>query len=208
MAITIQLGISLDRSPCNGYLTDMPRTSDAKDRFIRTAARLVAKNGYHGTGLTELIELSGAPKGSFYHHFPGGKEELAAAVVAYAANRVGATIDHCFQRVSDFGEGVEELCEVIAGYFEESSWREGCPLAGIAINTVPESALLHAALRQGFGQWVNALAGHGRRFGLAPEIAQQKAERLAIGLEGAWLVARIRQDSTAFKHVPKMLAGI
>lgn len=186
----------------------MPRTSDAKVRFIRTAERLFAKNGYHGTGLTELIELSGAPKGSFYHHFPGGKEELAAAVVAYSAKMVGAAINHCFQNASDFREGTEKLCDVIAGYFEESSWREGCPLAGIAINTVPESPLLHAALRQGFGQWVSALSDHGRRFGLAPEVAQQKAEQLAIGLEGAWLVARVQQDRAAFGHVPKMLTGI
>ena len=55
----------------------MPRTSDAREMAIQIAERLFAEQGYAATGLTQIIEESGSPKGSFYFHFPGGKRQLA-----------------------------------------------------------------------------------------------------------------------------------
>ena len=52
----------------------MARPSDARSRLIRVASALFRQRGYDGVGLTEILEASGAPKGSFYHHFPEGKE--------------------------------------------------------------------------------------------------------------------------------------
>jgi AcrR family transcriptional regulator len=53
-------------------------TSDSRNRMIQSAALLFREHGYSGTGFRDVIEHSGAPRGSIYHHFPGGKEELAA----------------------------------------------------------------------------------------------------------------------------------
>jgi TetR/AcrR family transcriptional repressor of lmrAB and yxaGH operons len=71
MAITI----AASSQPC--YVHGMPRKTDARARAIATAERLFRIQGYTATGLTQIIEESGAPKGSFYFHFPRGKAQLA-----------------------------------------------------------------------------------------------------------------------------------
>ena len=68
----------------------MPRTTDARVKAIETAERLFRVQGYAATGLTQIIEESGSPKGSFYFHFPGGKRQLAdETLAAFRARTVG-----------------------------------------------------------------------------------------------------------------------
>ena len=83
----------------------MPRASDARSRLIRVAAALFRQRGYDGIGLAEILQASGAPKGSFYHHFPGGKEQLAEACIAHAGEQVGALIDAAMAEAPDFAVG-------------------------------------------------------------------------------------------------------
>jgi AcrR family transcriptional regulator len=59
----------------------MPRKTDARPRAIATAARLFRIQGYTATGLTQILKESGAPKGSFYFHFPRGKAQLAEEAI-------------------------------------------------------------------------------------------------------------------------------
>src|ERR1700761_2496536 len=70
------IAIVLSSKVC--YLYVMPRRTDARARAIATAERLFRIQGYTATGLTQIIEESGSPKGSFYFHFPRGKAPLAA----------------------------------------------------------------------------------------------------------------------------------
>src|SRR6266545_3697904 len=56
--------------------------SDSRDKIVESARTLLRRQGYHGTGLAQVIEVSGAPRGSVYYLFPGGKEEIAVAAVA------------------------------------------------------------------------------------------------------------------------------
>jgi TetR/AcrR family transcriptional repressor of lmrAB and yxaGH operons len=66
----------------------MTRRSDAREKAITTAARLFDRQGYHGTGLAQIIKESGSPRGSFYFHFPDGKEQLGIEAV-HAARAQG-----------------------------------------------------------------------------------------------------------------------
>src|ERR1700753_3938055 len=83
MAITIESS----RETC--YLRGMPRKTDARARAIATAERLFRIQGYTATGLTQILDDSGAPKGSFYFHSPRGKAQLAEeAIDQYVAARM------------------------------------------------------------------------------------------------------------------------
>jgi TetR/AcrR family transcriptional regulator, lmrAB and yxaGH operons repressor len=184
----------------------MPRTSTARDRFIDTAVKLFARRGYHGTGLSELIEASGAPKGSFYHHFPGGKDELTLAAIARASKRMAAGIDMSFQQAKSFDDGAMQLCALIAANFETSGWSEGCPLTGVGLDMGPDDTVVHDALRQGLDNWMSRLADHGVRLGLTRKTAQRRAERFTIAIEGAWMLARVRRSREPFLLVTGMSA--
>ena len=93
----------------------MPRRSDAKNKMIKTALLLFREKGYHGVGLAEILEQSGAPKGSFYHHFPGGKQELALAVLDAANRFMLRLIDNAFENAGTVEAAVDAVIDAIKG---------------------------------------------------------------------------------------------
>jgi TetR/AcrR family transcriptional regulator, lmrAB and yxaGH operons repressor len=66
---------------------------DTRSRILRAALRLFRRHGYHGVGINDILAEAQAPKGSMYHHFPAGKEEIAAAVVALITHGLLLMID-------------------------------------------------------------------------------------------------------------------
>src|ERR1700760_2850990 len=74
-----------------------PEASSSRDAFVSSTAKLLRRQGYAGTGLSEIVARSGAPRGSLYFHFPGGKEELARGGMQRAGEQlrraVRATMD-------------------------------------------------------------------------------------------------------------------
>src|SRR4051812_49001651 len=76
-----------DRHSKGGRLAEKA-LPDSKKRMVESAALLFREQGYSGTGFRDVIGHSGAPRGSIYHHFPGGKSELAAETVRYAGEVV------------------------------------------------------------------------------------------------------------------------
>lgn len=182
----------------------MPRQSKARENLIGTAVQLFRTKGYNGVGLTELLAVSGAPKGSFYHHFPGGKEELGVAALSLSDRVIGDLIEACFAASSNEREAVERLAETIAALFEKSSYRAGCPITSIAIDAMPQSASLTTAGQAVLTNWNEIAVKHAMRWGRTQGEAQAFADRLTIALEGAWLVARIRQSKAPFSNVVSM----
>ena len=65
----------------NALISLPPTAGDTRDRLLAAAQRLFRKHGYHATGLSDILQAAQAPKGSLYHHFPGGKEAIGVCVV-------------------------------------------------------------------------------------------------------------------------------
>jgi TetR/AcrR family transcriptional repressor of lmrAB and yxaGH operons len=181
----------------------MPRPSDARSRFIDTAAVLFRQRGYHGVGLSEIIEAAQAPKGSFYHHFPGGKEELAGEAVRRAGRAIGRTLDQVFEQSPSFEAGALTLATMIAGWFEGSDWSAGCPVTTVLLDTTPASPALSVATREVFEDWITKVAGHAERLSAAGD-PRERAIKLLVGLEGAWIVARTLRSAEPFRLAAAM----
>lgn len=62
----------------------MYNSQEKKEFILSKAATFISRKGYHGTGIQEILEACSIPKGSFYHYFPAGKEQLAADLAVYA----------------------------------------------------------------------------------------------------------------------------
>src|SRR3954462_5636802 len=105
--------------------------SDSRNRMIESAALLFREHGYSGTGFRDVIEHSGAPRGSIYHHFPGGKAELATETVRYAGAAIAAEIE----RLARDGDAVAVLRAFVGWWrhlLERSDFRAGCPVVAVA----------------------------------------------------------------------------
>ena len=172
----------------------MPRNSDAKSRLIKTAGHLFRAKGYSAVGLAEILSESGAPKGSFYHHFPGGKEELALAVIDKAGSYIIEIIDQAFENSISVADGVDTLVDNIALSFEKSGFQLGCPVTAFITELTPTNDAFRKKTNQVLESWIERMLFHSDR--LAPgNIEKQRFEAgfraLLMALEGAWIVCRV-----------------
>src|ERR1700704_520437 len=71
-------------------IVDHSSRTDARERMIRSAAMLFQERGVERTSFTDVLARSGAPRGSIYHHFPGGKAQLAEEATRYAGDFIAA----------------------------------------------------------------------------------------------------------------------
>lgn len=181
------------------------RQNATRDRFIEMTARLMSRRGYAAVGLNEIVEKSGAPKGSLYHHFPRGKTELAAAAVAWSAERFAATVAEAIAASPSVAAGLRRTAETLAGWMETSGFRDGSPLTIVAVETGAHDETLRQACAAGYalttGRIAAALEGEGCR----PAEAADLADWAVAALEGAVTLARVRQSAEPLRRLGRLL---
>jgi TetR/AcrR family transcriptional repressor of nem operon len=128
----------------------VPRTSDARDRIISTAARLFLERSYHGVGVEELCAAADVRKGSFYHYF-SSKTELAKAVIdlhahafqARLAGGPGATPAETLHAIPD------AIGAIQTAFYAQFGRSVGCPFGNMAaeLSTTDEPVRIHLAAR-------------------------------------------------------------
>ena len=126
-----------------------------RDKIIRATAQLLRQRGFAATGLADIIETSGAPKGSLYHYFPGGKDDIAVEALRYAGEKVRATLTELAGEQPSAAAVMRRYGAMVAGWLADSKFRDGCPIATTLLETaagVCEGAIAAApAGAGGFG---------------------------------------------------------
>ncbi|MFD6272698.1 TetR/AcrR family transcriptional regulator [Nocardia asteroides] len=171
-----------------------PRT-DSRQRFLDAAADLFHTQGYHATGVNQLVSAGGAPKGSFYFHFPGGKEQLAAEAVVQSAEALRALLTAALT-----AGDIDGVFAALSAMLTDSDFQRGCPLATIALDA-GDSEPIRAACVTGFDSWHDAIAEFLRAKGIADDRADQLATVALAMLEGGLLLARTHRDLTPLRTV-------
>ncbi|MBG13792.1 MAG: TetR family transcriptional regulator, partial [Alcanivorax sp.] len=129
-----------------------------RDRLVSTAAALFRQHGYAATGINDILKTAEAPKGSFYHYFPGGKEALGAEAVRYAGALVTRTLEQLHSEHDTAGAALRAYGDLLAGWLADSGYRDGCPLATTVLEVTPQSEPITAAARDAYADWRRALA--------------------------------------------------
>jgi TetR/AcrR family transcriptional repressor of lmrAB and yxaGH operons len=176
----------------------MPRPDRSRPALIETAATLFRRQGYAATGLNQILDEAGVKPGSLYHHFPQGKQQLAAAVV----DNAGAGIEQLLRRFLATGRPVADIVDrwidlLAAGLAGDQ--RDGCPIEPIATESVNASPEVRAASARAFRGWCLAIEERLRSEGWPAEEAQQVALAVISLIEGALILSRIAGDAAALK---------
>jgi len=179
----------------------MANVAKHKEMLVRTAMRLFRQQGYASTGLQQILIESGAPKGSLYHYFPGGKEELGEAAVRMAAKLIGEMLAEHAARCKTSASFVKAYCSTMAGWMEESQFRSGCPIATTMLETAPHSPELTRAGVEAIDRWLDIIAAVFAADGASKSKAKMKAQTLIASMEGALILARVRQDSRPILNI-------
>ncbi|MEE4301735.1 MAG: TetR/AcrR family transcriptional regulator [Pseudomonadales bacterium] len=172
----------------------MPRPARHRERLVHTAIRLFRQKGYAATGLAEILEKSGAPKGSLYHHFPGGKLDVAAEAVRVAGAVVTATLEELLARTPDGAAFVTAYAELLAQWVSASEFRDGCPIATTLLETTPQATELARSGTAVFEDWCRVIGAAFERDGVDAAEARAHAELVVAAVEGALLLARVRRS--------------
>jgi TetR/AcrR family transcriptional regulator, lmrAB and yxaGH operons repressor len=179
--------------------------ADTRTRILRAAQRLFRKRGYHATGLNDILELAQAPKGSMYHHFPGGKEAIGVCVIEdITAGLLGLFAQSRARSTQALMQQVGEQLVVVA----EKTQFEICALYSAFAAERKASPLLGQAVAAAYGQMIDALQVRLMQDGVASRLALERAQLAVALLEGGSLLAQSRQDAAMFRLTVKQAAQL
>lgn len=186
-------------------LTPMPDLP-TRERLIAEATRLLARSGYRDLGVNELLESADATAGSLYHHFPGGKQELAAHAIREAGDAARAGLDALLAQGSP-GDAIRAFFGASGAGLETSAWQLGCPVGTPAADGAATNPEIAAAVSHSLDSWVEALGDALRARGVADAPAREFGSWAVASYEGALLIARTRRDTAVLHAAASRLAA-
>ena len=181
---------------------------DVRERMVAGATRLLASKGLQATSFSEVIELTATPRGSIYHHFPGGKDELVLAALQESCSLMLDGIDKAE------GQGAERVLEtLVAGWralLENSGYSMGC--AAVAVTVATDNGELLEASGGVFEKWQQRLTELYVAGGLSAADAADFAAHSLATIEGAVVLARAQRSIEVYDRcvrlLPRMLAAL
>ena len=178
-------------------------SKDSRARMVRSAASLIRTRGVSATSFSEVIEQSQAPRGSIYHHFPQGKEQLAGDAIKWTSDRVLAHQRECSATTAS---GVLDwFIDMWRQVVLASGGAAGCVVAGVAVDTMPDAEALMAVVRATFQSWVDLLAEQLAAVGVPAGRAGSIAIATLAGMEGALILCRSERSVRPLEAVASEL---
>lgn len=174
---------------------------DTRDRMISATSQLIRRHGYKGSSLNEVLTASDAPRGSLYHHFPGGKEQLVLEATRQGIERVTGALEQVMESSGDPRAGVRAYIEAIAAELLRTDYGFGCPVAPVVLDDPRRGSELAELCRDTFARWEEIYTRHLRLAGVAPVRAASLATTIIAAVEGAILMARAACDTAALAAV-------
>jgi AcrR family transcriptional regulator len=177
-----------------------PEKPATRERILFATAELFRRQGYNGTGLKQVVAEADAPFGSLYHHFPGGKTELAEQVIGMAGAFFQALVTAVYDEESSAEASVRAVFLGAAETLEATDYEDACPIETVALEVASTDERLRRATAAVFEQWTVALT---ERLG-------DRAQALAIiaALEGAFVLSRAARSTEPMLAAGEMAAGL
>ncbi|QBD75127.1 TetR/AcrR family transcriptional regulator [Ktedonosporobacter rubrisoli] len=170
-------------------------TEGTRKRIITTTVELMEAQGYHATGLNQILQQSAAPKGSLYHHFPGGKEELAAEAISLAGQAITNDLDALIAEGTDLGTALSLLAAFFRERLQISHFQKGCPLATVTLEMAATSDPVQQACRAVYHAWLARLEHLLIASGCEATRAPARALFVLSTIEGALLLCRAERST-------------
>ena len=166
--------------------------------MINAAGELFGQRGYHATAFSDVIEGSGAPRGSIYFHFPGGKHELAREATAQAGDEIETTVAEAARQAKDPASLIRALADGMVQRLEASDYKHGCSIATLVLELAPYDEELTVEFDTVFARWRAALAGCFEGWGIAADNGVVLADLVMSAFEGALILSRAARSPEPF----------
>ncbi|MFI0454402.1 TetR/AcrR family transcriptional regulator [Actinomadura sp. 6N118] len=173
---------------------------ETRARLIDAARTLIEARGYFGVGLNEVLEAGKAPRGSLYHHFPGGKDQLTAEALAASGQEIDSLIRALAVSVPDTRTLIEAVLDALADRMEKADYAKGCPIATVALEVAATNDSLQKVCADAYDSWQRALADRLVADGHPHDQAEDLACSVLALIEGALVLARAQRSRTPIER--------
>lgn len=176
--------------------------------MLVAAGELFRARGYEGIGIAQLLEKSGAPRGSLYFHFPGGKEQIGAEVVQGFGVRTAGRFRDLHESGVDLDKFIEIVFKTTAKESKECDYQGSCPVAAIAAGFGAEDKMLSAAIRETFAAWEAVIAEAAAARGMSAKNAEIFASAFLTAMEGAFVVSKAQGNTAAHVNASRAIKAL
>lgn len=181
----------------------MPRVVAEKADVVPLLAEVFREHGYEGATLSRIHEKTGLGRGSLYHFFPGGKEDMAAAVLAEIDAWFEGHVFEPLRRADDADRAIGRMFDDVSAYVHSGG--RVCLIGAFGLTDARDR--FGAVVAGYFARWIDALAATLRRAGAPPARAAALAEDVVLGIQGAIVVARALDDRAVFGRAMERMRG-
>jgi TetR/AcrR family transcriptional repressor of lmrAB and yxaGH operons len=182
--------------------------SDTRERLVRSTSRLLRRQGYAATGLNQVMAEADAPKGSMYFHFPGGKEQLAAAAVDQFAERATARMQGYLDDHDSVRDAVVEIFDAYVAHLERTRYTEGCAVATVALDAAASHDRLAEATGRALHEWTDLFAAALVAEGRDEAEAHGLATLVIAAIEGTIVMAKGERSTEPVATVREVLRDL
>jgi TetR/AcrR family transcriptional repressor of lmrAB and yxaGH operons len=177
---------------------------DTRRDMVLSAVEVLRERGADAVTLDAVLTRSGAPRGSIYHHFPGGRSEILSDALDFAGDAIAVRIE----RVAETGatSALRDFSVFWKKILHDSDYTAGCPVVSVAVSNADEDgAQLASRARDIFERWCDAMRRALVGDGLTPRTAERLATMVIASVEGAVVLCRARRDMAPLDDVVEEL---
>lgn len=179
-----------------------------RKRLVATMARLLRKQGFAATGLNQLVAESGAPKGSLYYYFPGGKDEVAAEALVFAGQLVRGTLDALRQSERSPAGIVRAYGRLLEGWMAKSGYSDGCPITTTLLEVATDKPAIAEIGRKAFADWQAVFVDALRAAGVEANRADELGLAAIMMIEGSLILARVQRSGAPIRVATQEAAAL
>jgi TetR/AcrR family transcriptional regulator, lmrAB and yxaGH operons repressor len=182
----------------------MPAAQASKDEIVEQLFVVFRNHGFEGASLADLSRATGLGKSSLYHHFPGGKEQMAEAVLERAIAMIDSEIVAAARSSGSLKSRLRKIVTAVDQMYE--SGRTPCVLGQLASSSIGASA--RQGLNAAFAHWIEAIDKLARESGMSASKARQFAEDWVARLQGALILQAANGDIGPYKRTMSALVEL
>ena len=186
----------------------MPAVPKHRRPIVDAAVTLFRRQGYAGAGLNDIVDASGAPKGSLYHYFPAGKASIAIAAVEEAGRRVAETMAKLASETSSTADLLRAHARLLSGWMRKSGFRDGCPITTVLLELAPKNRVVAEAGRKAYASRIDVIKSKLITDGFSPIRAERIAILCVATLQGVLIQARVERSGTPIETAADELAKL
>jgi TetR/AcrR family transcriptional regulator, lmrAB and yxaGH operons repressor len=177
-----------------------------RETLIAVTAKLIQQKGVNATGINEIIKAAGAPKGSLYHHFPGGKDQLVIEAIHQAKEYLSHRFKKAMKGKSSVEKGLEAVLDDYADGLNITNFSAGCPMATVALEVAGNNEEIRKACNEVLDYWITSLTSYFEYKNI--KAGKKEATDFMTRLEGALLIAQIQKSDKPLKTLKSQLKDI